>query len=333
MKILIIKLSSLGDLLHTFPALTDLHQADPSLEVTWMVESAFKEVPLWHPAVKHVIEAPLRQIKKEKLGLKIKKIRQLIKMLRKQKYDLIIDAQGLFKSALLAKLAKGSSIGFAKGSCREPVWWLYHQPVPADKGLHAIERIRTLFSAIGISKKGDINYSLQQWKKVENKILFFAHGTTWDSKHYPDVLWKNIVKLATHAGYTVWLPHANEKELARAESLRINKNVEILPKMSLTGIQEKLYGVAGMVSVDSGLAHIAAAMGVPNVTLYGPTAPAKIGTMGQNQIHLTSQIFCAPCEKRTCFHEDRANPPSPPCFRELNSRLVWEALQGVMESS
>ncbi len=356
MKLLLIKLSSLGDLLHVFPALTELQKIHPDLEVTWVVESVFKEVPFWHPAVKHVIVAPMRQIKKERFHIKIKTVWQLIKEIRKQKYDVVVDAQGLFKSALFSLIARGKTFGFGKGSAREAVWWLYGKRVDASWDWHAVERQNALFTQIlqnppaqfysllkqsspfqGCETRDEQNslirfntqnldYALQPWQPKHSKILFFAHGTTWASKHYPDILWQELVKLATAAGFKVWLPYVNDKELKRAEFLKVNNHVTILPKMSLTAIKEKLYEVDGMISVDTGLAHIAAAIGVPNITLYGPTDPKKIGTMGQHQVHLAAQFTCAPCEKKICFHPDRFTEPSPPCFRMLQPKDVFQLI-------
>lgn len=334
MKILLFKLSSLGDLLHVFPALTELQKAVPTLEITWVVEESFKEVPLWHPAVNQVIAAPLRQLKKEKLFTKISKVFKLVREIRKQQYDAVIDAQGLFKSALLAKCARAKSIGFGKGSARESVSWLYNQCVDASWNWHAITRLEKLFNTlipiqIDVAQS-NIDYQLRPWQPPYAKILFFAHGTTWSSKHYPDLLWQQLVKIVTDAGYQVWLPFVNEQELQRAKFLKINDQVKILPKMSITAIKDKLYEVAGVIAVDTGLAHIAAALGVPTVTLYGPTDPAKIGTLGRNQVHLAAQFVCAPCEKKQCFHPEHATPPCPPCFRTLPPREVFTQMEQLI---
>lgn len=336
MKILLIKLSSLGDLIHTFPALTDALHHDPTLEVTWVVEQAFADVPLWHPAVKKVIVAPLRKIKKNCWSLNaLKRMKNLIGQLHAEHYDLAIDAQGLYKSALLMRCVKGEKLGYAKGCARESVWWLYQKRIAVDRNQHAIFRTKALLAgALNYVVSTMVDYGLKSSPPSAGEVeqregggaILFAHGTTWPSKHYPDDLWKELVRLATDAGYEVWLPHVTDAELKRAQFLKINDQVKILPKMSLSEIKATLQKVRGVIAVDTGLAHIAAALSIPCVTLYGPTDPRKIGTLGQNQVHLSAQFACAPCHGKMCTHPDRNKEPNPPCFGTLSPDIIWKAI-------
>ena len=332
LKILLVKLSSLGDLIHVFPALTELQEHHPEAEVTWIVDQPFAEVPLWHPVVKKVIVAPLRQLKQQGWSLKaFHTLKDLIKTIRAEKYDYVIDAQGLFKSAFLARVAKGYRVGFGRGCLRENVWWLYQHWVFIPFRVHAIKRVKALFSEIGkYVSVSETNYGLKKWQPVQSKIILFAHGTTWASKHYPDPLWKKMAEIVTKAGYEVWLPYASPKELKRAELLKVNDQVKILPKMSLNQIRDMLLKVSGVIAVDTGLAHIAAALSIPCVTLYGPTDPAKIGTMGEHQKQLKAVFECAPCGKRECTHPDRVQPITPPCFKTLPPAEVWKAMQALL---
>ena len=335
MKILLFKLSSLGDLIHTFPALTDALAHDPSLEITWVVENAFADVPLWHPAVKKVIVAPLRQIKKNGWNFaSLKAMKDFIRQLRAEHYDVAIDAQGLYKSALLMRCVKGKKMGYAKGCARESVWWLYQKRIAVDRHQHAIFRIKALLAgALNYQASTGVDYGLHLDPEVslrksqdDRKAILFAHGTTWPSKHYPDSSWKELVRLATEAGYEVWLPQVTDAELKRAQFLKINDQVKILPKMSLSEIKSTLQKARGVIAVDTGLAHIAAALSIPCVTIYGPTDSNKIGTLGQNQVHLSAHFICAPCNARLCTHPDRNKEPSPPCFGALPPDKIWNAL-------
>src|SRR5688572_10593662 len=139
MRVLLIKLSSMGDLIHSLPALTDAMQHLPNLEITWVVEPAFQEIAQWHPAVKRIIPMPLR-------GKKYKQIWQAIKEIRSQKYDLVIDAQGLFKSAVISRLAKTKvRAGLDWTSVREPLASLfYNRKYAVVWTQHAVIRLRKL---------------------------------------------------------------------------------------------------------------------------------------------------------------------------------------------
>ncbi|MCX7122555.1 MAG: lipopolysaccharide heptosyltransferase I [Gammaproteobacteria bacterium] len=331
-KILLIKLSSLGDIIHVFPALTELLKHHPEAEVTWVVDQPFAEVPLWHPAVKKVIVAPLRDLKKQGWGLKaFSTLKNLITAIRAEQYDFVIDAQGLFKSAMLARLAKGYRVGFGRGCLRENVWWLYQHWVFIPFKEHAIKRVKALFSEVGkYVSMPEIQYGLEKWTPVKNKVILFAHGTTWASKHYPDPLWKKLAECVTAAGYEVWLAHTNAHELKRAEWLKVNDQVKVLPKMSLNQIKAALLKVSGVIAVDTGLAHISAALSIPCVTLYGPTDPSKIGTMGEHQKQLQAVFECAPCGNRQCTHADALKTIRPPCFKTLPPSEVWKALQELL---
>ena len=332
LKILLVKLSSLGDLIHVFPALTELQERHPKAEVTWIVDQPFADVPLWHPIVKKVIVAPLRELKQQGWSMKAYfTLKNLVKTIRAEQYDFVIDAQGLFKSALLTRVAKGYRVGFGRGCLRENVWWLYQDWVFIPFKEHAIKRVKALFAEIGKYVAGtEAHYGLTKWQPVPSKIILFAHGTTWASKHYPDSLWKELAEIVTKAGYEVWIPHASPRELKRAELLKVNNQVKILPKMSLNQIKDTLMKVSGVIAVDTGLAHISAALSVPCVTLYGSTDPAKIGTMGERQKQLKAVFECAPCGKRECTHDDRLKTVTPPCFKTLAPAEVWKALQEML---
>ena len=335
MKILLIKLSSLGDLLHTFPALSDLQKHYPDAEVDWVVEEAFAEVPSWHPLVKHVISTRLRRIKKQgwwRLSA-LKEFFSMIHTLRARKYDVIIDAQGLYKSAALALLASGRCSGFAKGASRENVAWLYQQKTFVRRDEHAISRIRELFAQT-FNYSFDSNliaYPLNGWVGAQSTTLIFVHATTWPTKHYPIEYWQILAQLAVQSGFQVELPEVNAEEQARALAIKANLNeVKILPRMSLNAIKERFTITRAVISVDTGLAHIAAALSVPTLTLYGPTNPKQVGTQGAHQEHLSAHFSCAPCLQKHCTHPERIYAPTPPCFKTIPPKVVWEQFQHLL---
>jgi len=148
MRVLLIKTSSLGDVLHTLPALTDAAEAIPGIRFDWVVEEAFAEIPEWHPAVGRMIQVAIRRWRKAPLKAILSgEWTTFRRQLRAREYDLVLDAQGLIKSALLSRMAKGRVVGLDKNSAREPLASrFYQQGFPVERGEHAIVRLRKLFA-------------------------------------------------------------------------------------------------------------------------------------------------------------------------------------------
>jgi len=339
MKILVVKLSSLGDILHLFPAISDLRRHFPDAEIHWLVEPAFAEVAGWHSAVDKVIVAPLRAHKKIWW-----KIPALLRMLRRQlqaeNYDIVLDAQGLLKSALLARLAGVAVFGFAAGSARESLAaQLYQKTAKIPDGLHVIEKNRqlaaTLFAA-DITEAAD--YGLDEFrrklmqaelsftiKKIINKpYIVLLHGTTWNSKYWPEASWLELIHLLTQQGWRCLLPWGNEVERQRAHRLLANEGeiVQVLPKLSLTELMSVLLHARAFVSVESGIGHLAAALDVPGIMLHGPTSPNYSGILDRACQHLISGMACSPCFKRDCPILNDAG--IPPCQLAITARRVYQ---------
>ena len=196
MQGLIVKMSSMGDIIHTLPALTDAIAVMPAIKFDWLVEPAFAEIPRWHKAVQNVITIPLREWRKHWLKSCMEgELKQFYSRLRNKKYDVIIDAQGLLKSSALARLGRSKLYGgFAADSARESIASMfYNTKVSVPKELHAIERIRKLFAGVlHYSYSADsldygVDWSTFGNKQVAKPYLFFLHGTTWETKHWPEV--------------------------------------------------------------------------------------------------------------------------------------------------
>lgn len=347
MRVLLIKTSSLGDVIHTLPALTDARKAIPGIHFDWVVEEGFAEIPVWHPAVAEVIPVAIRRWRKSPLKtLRSGEWQRFRKRLKKHQYDLVIDAQGLLKSALLTVGLKAPIAGLDKHSAREPLasrFYQQHIPVPRDQ--HAVERVRQLFAqALGYRLPDGIgDYGLDRaWLAGEQSAedyVVFLHGTTWVTKHWPELYWRQLAELATERGLRVRLPWGNETEKARAE--RIAKGlpgVQVLPRLPLAGVATILAGARACVAVDTGLGHLAAALDVPTVSLYGPTNPGWSGAYGHSQIHLASDFPCAPCMSKKCKYEPTPDDARqfdlrqelPLCFTRLQPERVMLELEGVL---
>lgn len=335
MKVLLIKTSSLGDLIHTFPALTDAAAAIPGISFDWVVEEAFAEVPGWHPAVDKTIPVAIRRWRKSLVKtLQSGEWRAFRRELRSREYDLVIDAQGLLKSALITRSARGRKAGFDKASIRESLATLtYDQTHQVAKGQHAVTRLRALFAgALGYQlpdtpPSSGINRSDFAETEPQHPYLVFLHGTTWQSKHYPEDEWAALTRKVIDMGFSVRLPWGNQLEMERAQRLaRVTEGVEVLPRQRLSELASVIAGAAGVIAVDTGLAHLAAAMDVPALVLYGPTEPGLTGVLGQQQKNLQVDYDCAPCLKKRCRHESSVDGAAV-CFSSLNSTRVSEELR------
>lgn len=294
MRVLIVKTSSMGDVLHTLPALTDAQQAIPDIHFDWVVEEGFAQIPSWHSAVDRVIPVAIRRWRKAWFSAPIKAERKAFRdAVRLQQYDAIIDAQGLVKSAaLVTRLAHGVKHGMDWSTAREPLASLfYNRKHHIARQQHAVERTRELFAkSLGYTKpqsQGD--YAIAQHFLTEvnadtAQYAVFLHATTRDDKHWPEANWRELIGLLNNADIRIKLPWGAAHEEARARRLAEGFTyVDVLPRMSLEEVARVLAGAKFVVSVDTGLSHLTAALDRPNITLYGPTDPGLIGGYGKNQ--------------------------------------------------
>ena len=250
MPLLIVKTTSLGDLIHTLPALTDAARARPGLVVDWLAERPFAEIPRWHPAVRTVIASDLRRWRKAPLAtLRSGDWARFRAILRASRYDLVLDAQGLVKSAFLASRADGPVAGPDWASAREPLASLFYDrrlPVPAHGSEHAITRTRRLFAAAlgyplpaDLDQPPDAGLDRTRFERptIAPPYALFLHGTTWPTKRWPLGHWQRLAQWFGERGTTVALPWGSEAERADAEAIAATApNATVLPKLGLTAV-------------------------------------------------------------------------------------------------
>lgn len=346
MKILIVRLSSLGDVLHMFPAVSDLRRHFPDAELHWLVEPAFAELAGWHSAVDKVITVPLRAHKKIwwKIPALLFKLRQ---QLQTENYDAVLDAQGLIKSALLARLAASTVYGFAADSAREPLAsWLYRKTAKIPNGLHVIEKnrqlVKTIFAAdiahtadFGLEKFRSQQFQTEFSGKLKvatgQSYIVMLHGTTWSSKNWPEASWQELIGLLAQQGLRCLLPWGNEDERLRAERLHATGNglAQVLPKLTLAELVGVLLHARAFVSVETGIGHLAAVLDVPGVMLHGPTDPGYSGILGKACRHISSGIYCSPCFLRNC-PRIQTTLEVPPCQQEIRPQQVYEQCMALV---
>lgn len=339
MWVLVIKTSSMGDVLHALPAVTDAAKSIAEIRFDWVVEEDFAEIPLWHPAVDSVIPVSMRRWRRHPGQWLGRDVRRSLGALRNRRYTHVIDAQGLLKSAFLAGLCRGTRSGFSYHSAREPLSALaYAHRVAVPGELHAIERVRRLFAAVlGYPCPTSLpDFGIDPARFTEpvsqaKKFLAFVHAATWQTKLWPEPYWHRLIELAEAGGYAVRLPWGNELE--RQQAGRISSghpNAEVLPELGLHGLACVLASAAAVVSVDTGPAHLTAALATPSVSIYGATDPGLTGTLGADQQHLRADFPCSPCLAKRCTYTEPA-AVEPACYSTVSPDQVWVKLLSSLQ--
>ena len=287
MRILIVKLSSLGDVVHCMPVLHDIHRAHPDAVIDWVVEPGFAPLVRRVAGINAVIECALRRWSKAWWTPAVRAEWRAFRVrLQRDRYDAVIDLQGLTKSAVIARLASrtatGASYGLAnrtEGSSHEaPARWLVDHAIRIEPHIHALDRSRVLVAqALGYRVDGPPRFGLRAQANDQRAVptLVLVHGTSRDDKLWPEASWVELGRRAIAQGWRIALPHAGAAELERAQRIAaaLGEPAQVWPAMSLDALVDRLGATQGVVGVDSGLSHIATALNLPHVQIYNwPTA-------------------------------------------------------------
>ena len=288
MRLLLVKLSSLGDVIHNLPVASDLARHLPGVSLGWVVEAPYAELVAMHPAVTTVFPISLRALKKNWFSLRAwSGFLEQRNQLASQSFDGILDTQGLLKSAWIAHWAEGPVSGFDAESAREPLAARFYQRrFAVATGQHAVARNRALAAAaFGYPLSTPVDYGLQAVRPQESRggapYLVFLHATSRRNKMWPDAAWVELGRRAGALGLRLVLPWGNASERDTSERLAAAvAGAVVPPAMSLREATQVLAGAIAVVGVDTGLAHLAVALGRPTVGLYLTTEPRLTGLHG-----------------------------------------------------
>ena len=285
MRVLLIKLSSLGDVVHTMPVVHDIRAAFAGAIIDWVVEPGFAPLVRRVAGVNEVIECALRRWRKGWWTAAVRAEWKAFRdRLKRESYDAVIDLQGLTKSALIARLARGVSWGIANRTDASGFEWpaalLVKHAVRIDARTHALDRARFVAGqALGYRVQGSPQFGLHASVTTRSPgappTLVLVHGTSRADKLWPEERWVEHGRRAVAEGWRIALPHAGTVELERARRLAaaLGERCEIWPAMNLDAMVDRLGATQGVVGVDSGLSHIAVALNLPHVQIYNfPTA-------------------------------------------------------------
>jgi heptosyltransferase-1 len=288
--ILIIKTSSLGDVVHQMPAITDAARIYRGLRITWVVEEAFAPLARLHPGVAEVIPVATRRWRSQLLQPSTwQEILAFRARLRAQAFDKVIDTQGLIRSAAMAWLASGQRHGYDAESVREPIAArLYDVTHSVARDMHAVRRNRLLTGlSLGYRAPVEIDYGLPVSQPDGSRYAVLLHGTSRPNKEWREQDWIELGQWLHSQGLDVVLPWGTEPERLRSERLsRRIQNSRILPRQRLDGTARIISNAALVVGVDTGLLHLAAAYRVPLLGLYLATDPGLTGPRGSGRMEV-----------------------------------------------
>ena len=318
MRVLLVKLSSMGDVLHNLPVVSDLARAYPEIEIDWVTEAPYAPLVALHPRVRRVMSTNLRGLKKRWWSPAAwSAFFDTKAQLGREKYDRILDTQGLIKSALIARWANGPIGGFSRGTARESLAArAYDRQVAIPRNLHAVVRNRNLAAGIfGYALSGPADYGLRLPEttiSADTHYVVFLHATSRADKMWPQAHWIALGQRVRENGYAVFLPWGNDDEKRTSDRLAAAIPGAIVPSaMSLVAAATLLANARGVIGVDTGLAHLSVALARPTVGLYITTSPGLTGLYGSDlAINMGGGT--------------RPNPVVP------DVDAVWQALQSLL---
>ena len=284
-RILIVKTSSLGDVVHALPAISDIVAAHPGARIDWVCEEGFAGIPALHPGVTRVIPCAIRRWRRSWLAADTRaEIARFREMLHEAKYAIAIDFQGLIKSACIARNADAVRHGYAWGSAREPLATLaYDRRHRIAWGQHAIARNRQLAAAaLGYSLPGPVRYGVVSPPATASgaHCVVVLHSTSRADKLWPEASWREAIGRWSSAGLSIVLPWGDARERERSERLAGGVVAARVPEWMDTPALSALFaGARAVVGVDTGLVHLAVASGASTISIFGPTDPALTGVI------------------------------------------------------
>jgi heptosyltransferase-1 len=308
-EILFLKTSSMGDVLHHMPAVTDARRRFPQARITWVVDELYAPLAALHPAVNEIVPIAVRRWRKRLHELPTwNEIREATSRLRAHRYDAVIDTQGLVRTALMTRVISGASHGYDSDSIREPfASRFYDNTYAVSWDLHVIARNRTLTGlALGYEPEGapDFGFDRSQFKNESTTpyaILF--HATAKTNKEWPEDRWIEIGKTLAARGLQIVLPWGNDTERERSERIAAQVPNAIVPdRKPILEVGKLIAGAKLVVGVDTGFLHIAAALGIPTAAIFTivkshtalPMGPGKVELAGaENGIPETSAVLAA----------------------------------------
>ena len=346
MNILIVKLSAIGDVIHTLPALNAIRRHYPEAHITWLVEEAAAGLVTGHPALNRVIVVPrkswMKRFDRRSYKQTILDVIRFIGRVRDTRYQLVLDFQALLKSSIWIALSRGNrKVGFGRGMEHMESSWLFlnERIPPISMEVHALDRGLHLLRAIGVPADV-VEYRLpirdadRRWSQAlleqapgnaDGLLLAMNPAAKWETKLWDPRKFSRLADriIETHRARIVFTgAEEDHPEMDAIINDMQHAALNVAGRTSLMELAALYEGVTTVVTTDTGPMHLAAAVGTPTVALFGPTAPWRTGPYGSGHRIVRSGPPCSPCFKRDCAH--------PECMTNISVGQVMDAVEDIM---
>jgi len=321
-RILIVRTSSLGDLIHILPAISDISRHVPGARIDWIVEENFAEVPAWHPAVQGVIPVAHRRWRKSWWAPQNRAERAALRRdLDARRYDIVLDMQALMKSVWLVRQTHGERHGLDRRSAREPLASLFYDVRHSVEFWQpAVIRQRKLAASVfGYEYEGEPDFGLGRFTSAAQvqPYAVIMPSASRDDKLWPAESWHTVFDRLQEHGLALRLLAGNARESERARALVAGRqNAEVLPRMSLNDVASMLASARVMVGLDSGLTHLSAGLGRPTIGIYKASTPVRTplqgasytASLGERGAEPSAETVLSAVEQALAF-DDQQVPP------------------------
>ena len=341
MNILIVKLSAIGDVVHTLTSLTALRKRYPDAHITWVVEEAASDLIMDHPHLDRVIishrKSWIGDLQYGRIGKALKEIRSFVRLLRARPYDLVIDFHGLFKSAVIVLLSGGKrKLGY--DSLQELSRFFYNEKIPEDMEKHAVDRYLDFARHLGARvDTPEFIIPIHQENESRVRALLMASGigpndpfvavspqALWETKLWSDQKFAQLSeRIIQELNMPVVFTGGEKNATEGIQSFMTLPFVDLAGRTTLRDLACLFREASLLVTTDSGPMHLAAAMGTPVVALFGPTDPSRTGPYGKNHEVIRMELPCSPCFLKTC--ETRQ------CMQGITVEDVFQAVRRKLE--
>lgn len=318
-KCLIVKPSSLGDIIHSLPFLDALYSHFPGIKIHWVVASEFTGLLEGHSMIDRLWPIEKSQWKKlTKAPATIREFYGLAKGLRKERFELVVDLQGLLRSGIITGMT-GAPMRVGLANAREGSTLFYTHKVKADIESHAVDRYLGVATALGL-QTDQIKFPLpyEDYPLTFDEYAVIVPGARWDNKIWPAENFGTLASLLPMQSIIVG-SSADSKRALTVEKHSMGKATNLVGRTSLKELAGIIRKARMMITNDSGPMHIAAAFGVPVYALFGPTSPGRTGPYGKGHTIIQSNEPCAPCFKRNC--------PNLLCMEGISPSDVLESIR------